>query len=191
MKSVALYFDYASPWAYVTEELLARKLPGVTVTHHPIYLRGLETFARGLPYTAAKLQYLARDLARVAEHEGVTLVPPVTFPLDGLQALRGAYVAQGSGAFDRYHRAAFRAAWAEQRDIGKKEVVAAILAQAIGTSESAALEALSDPSIKERLREATLQAEARGVFGTPTFFVEDEMFWGHDRFEYVARAAIP
>lgn len=45
------------------------------------------------------------------------------------------------------------------------------------------------PAVKDRLREATAAAEARGVFGVPTFFVGDEMFWGHDRFDYVARAA--
>ncbi len=188
-KSVDFYFDYASPWAYVADELLARKLPGITVTYHPIYLRGLETFSKGLPYTAAKLQYQARDLTRVVAHEGVTMVPPMVFPIDGLQSLRAAFVARDSGAFDRYHRAAFRAAWAEQRDISQKEVVARILAEAIGASESTALEAMSAPAIKDRLREETTKAEARGVFGTPTFFVGDEMFWGHDRFDYVARAS--
>ena len=189
MKNVALYFDYASPWAYIADELLPRKLPGITVTHHPIYLRGLETFAKGLPYTGAKLQYLARDLARVAAHEGVTLVPPVSFPVDGLHALRAAYVAKDSGAFDRYHRAAFRAAWAEQRDISQKDVIARLLAEAIGANEAAALEAMTAQAIKDRVRGATAEAEAHGVFGTPTFVVGDEMFWGHDRLEYVARAA--
>jgi 2-hydroxychromene-2-carboxylate isomerase len=189
MKLVEMYFDYASPWAYLANELVPRKLPGAAVTYRPIYLRGLETFSKGLPYTGGKLAYLARDLARCAAHEGVQLLPPASFPVDGLHALRGAYVAMESGAFDRYHRAMFRAAWAEQRDVGKKEVAAAILAEALGSGEAAALEAMSAQPVKDRLRDATSQAEARGVFGTPTFFVDDEMFWGHDRFDYVARAA--
>jgi 2-hydroxychromene-2-carboxylate isomerase len=190
MKSIETYFDYASPWAYLASELMPRKLPslGAAVVHRPIYLRGLESFAKGVPYTAAKLTYLMRDLARCAEHEGVTLTTPPAFPIDGLHALRGAIVAQDSGAFDRYHRTVFRAAWAEARDISKKEVVATILADALGSSEATAVEAMSVPTVKERLRDATTAAEARGVFGVPTFFVGDEMFWGHDRFDYVARA---
>ena len=48
---------------------------------------------------------------------------------------------------------------------------------------------MAAPSIKDRLRDATSEAQNRGVFGVPTFFVGDEMFWGHDRFAYVARAA--
>lgn len=189
MKTIELYFDYASPWAYLASELLPRKLPGLAVTYRPIYLRGLETFSKGLPYTGAKLAYLMRDVARCAQYEGVTLAPPASFPVDALQALRGALVAQESGAFDRYHRHAFRAVWTEGRDMTKKEVVAAILAEALGSSEATALEALAAPGVKDRLREATAAAEARGIFGVPTFFVGDEMFWGHDRFDYVARAA--
>ena len=191
MKPIETYFDYASPWAYLASELMPRKLPslGAAVVYRPIYLRGLESFAKGVPYTHSKLAYLMRDLARCAEFEGVTLMQPPTFPIDGLHALRGAIVAQDSGAFDRYHRSAFRAAWASGRDINQREVVAAILAEALGSSEATALEAMAVPSIKERLREATAAAEARGVFGVPTFFVGDEMFWGHDRFDYVARAA--
>lgn len=191
MKTIDFYFDYASPWAYLANELLPRKLPNtsVSVAHHPVYLRGLETFSKGLPYVSAKLAYLMHDFQRCAAYEGVTVAPPASFPLDGLQALRAACVAQDSGAFDRYHRAAFRAMWAEGRDLGDKTVVARILADALGANEASALEAMTAQPIKDRLREATTAAETRGVFGTPTFFVGDEMFWGHDRFDYVARAA--
>jgi len=188
MTNIDLYFDYASPWAYVASELLPRKLPGVAVTHHPIYLRGLEGFAKGLPYTGTKLSYLARDLARCAAYENVPLLPPAVFPVDGLHLLRAAYVAMESGAFEAFHRAAFRAVWAEQRDVSSKEAVAPLLASAIGSSREVALEAIAAPAVKDKLRTATAAAEARGVFGTPTFFVGDEMFWGHDRFDYVARA---
>jgi 2-hydroxychromene-2-carboxylate isomerase len=192
MKHVDLYFDYASPWAYLASETVARRLPGVTIAWKPIYLRGLETFSKGLPYTGAKLDYLIKDFTRCTAHEGVPVAPPAAFPLDGLHALRAAYVAMDAGAFDRFHRAMFRAIWAEQRDAGK-ETVAAILAEAVGPAVAKtadeALAKMSEPAVKERLREATAKAAERGVFGTPTFFVGDEMFWGCDRMDYVARAA--
>jgi 2-hydroxychromene-2-carboxylate isomerase len=192
MKTIAFYFDYASPWAYLANELLPTKLKGAgaAITFHPIYLRGLETFSKGMPYGGAKLAYLLRDFQRCAEHEGITVAPPATFPLDGLHALRAAYVAQERGAFERYHPAAFRATWAGGRDTNDKNVVAGFLAEALGSNEAAALEAMAAQPIKDRLREATAAAQARGVFGTPTFLVGDEMFWGHDRFDYLARAAV-
>jgi 2-hydroxychromene-2-carboxylate isomerase len=189
MKSVDFYFDYASPWSYLASEVATRKLPGIAIHHLPIYLRGLETFSKGLPYTGAKLTYLMRDFARCAEHEGVKVTPPASFPIDGLSALRAALVAQERGAEGRYHPAAFRATWAEAKDISKKEEVARLLADALGSTEAEALEAMTAQPIKDRLRDATVAAEKRGVFGVPTFFAGDEMFWGHDRFDYVARAA--
>jgi 2-hydroxychromene-2-carboxylate isomerase len=105
--------------------------------------------------------------------------------------LRAAIVAQGRGddVFARYHRAAFRAAWSEQRDVSNKEVAAALLAEAIGSSSAEAEAAMADRAVKTKLRENTEQAAARGAFGVPTFFVGDEMFWGHDRMDYVLRAA--
>jgi 2-hydroxychromene-2-carboxylate isomerase len=75
----------------------------------------------------------------------------------------------------------FRAAWQDRRDISNKQVVAE-LARPLGLD-------LEDPSLKDALREATDVAVKRGVFGVPTFFVGDEMFWGHDRMHHVVRAA--
>lgn len=189
MKNVDVYFDYASPASYLASETAARKLPGVHLKWRPIYLRGLPTFAAGLPYDSAKLAYLARDIARCAEHEQVRLVPPARFPVDGLHALRAAFVAEARGAFDRYHPMMFRAVWAEQRDISDRSVVAALLADVLGTSAAEAEAAITEPAVKARLREETDAAIARGVFGAPSFFVGDELFWGHDRMDYVLRAA--
>jgi len=189
MKPVTVHYDYASPWAFIASEIAEAELPGVPLVWVPTYLRGLESFATGVPYTAAKLQYIARDLARVAEHEKVKLVPPATFPVDGLSMLRGAIVAKDRGAFDRYHRSAFRATWSEARPTSDRAVAAALLAEAIGSTQAEAEAAMADGAVKTKLRENTEQAVARGVFGTPTFFVGDEMFWGHDRMSYVRREA--
>ncbi len=178
--SVEFCFDYASPWAYLADAILDRRLPGVPIAYRPIYLRGLETFSKGLPYTANKLAYVTQDFARVAAYEAVPVAPPPQFPINGIHALRAAYVALdlGSDVFLRYHGAMFRAAWVEQADVGALEVVARLLASVAPLVESAALDALRTAQVKERLREETAKAEARGVFGTPTFFVGDEMFWG-------------
>jgi 2-hydroxychromene-2-carboxylate isomerase len=189
MKNVTVHYDYASPWAYLASELAERKLPGVPLTWVPTYLRGLESFATGVPYSAAKLTYITRDLVRVAEHEKVPLQPPVTFPIDGLSTLRAAIVALERGAFDRYHRAAFRAAWAEQKDVSNRTVAVTLLAEAIGSTVAEAEAAMSSPSVKTTLRTNTEAAAAKGAFGVPTFFVDEEMFWGHDRMDYVLRAA--
>lgn len=189
MKTIEFYFDYASPFSYLASELVPKRFAGITIDWRPIYLRGLPLFAQGVPYVGEKLTYLTRDLQRVAEHEGIPLAPPVTFPVDGLQALRGAYVAKERGAFDRYHHLAFRACWAESRDIASKDVVIDLLAEATGGARDDLLAAISDAAVKTKLREETERALSRGLFGVPAFFVGDELFWGHDRMDYAARAA--
>lgn len=186
MQRVLFYFDYASPWAYLANELLPARLSGIDVSPCPVYLRGLETFAQGMPYTAAKLQYIARDLVRCTEHEGVRFTPPPVFPINGLYALRAALLAERDGVLARLHSALFRAAWAEARDVSNKAVVAD-LAREVGLAQVA--EALDDPWAKAELKARTEAAATRGVFGVPTFVVGDELFWGHDRMEYVRRFA--
>lgn len=191
MKTIEIYFDYASPWAYLASEIVPRRFGAATISWRPIYLRGLPAFATGVPYDAAKMAYAAVDFARCVAHEGVPFTPPASFPLDGLHGLRAAYVAMDAGVFDAFHPAMFRAAWAEHNDVSNKEVVGAILAAALGQGAAVgdALARMAEPAIKDRLRAATTEAVARGVFGVPTFMVGDEMFWGHDRMDYAARAA--
>lgn len=190
-QTIALYYDYASPWSYLASELVETKLPGVAIDWRPIYLRGLPQFREGMPYTGAKLRYMGLDLLRCAEHEGVPLRFPSTFPVNGLYAVRGALAARALEAFPVYHQAMFRAAWRDDRDVAKRDVVVEIAAEAgLDRARFAAL--LEAPETKERLRADTAAAEARGVFGVPAFFVgpenDAELFWGHDRLDYVARA---
>jgi len=184
-RTVEFLFDYASPFAYLASELLAQKLPGIEVVHKPIYLRGLEPFSKGVPYTMPKALYVVRDYHRCAEHEGVATKLPSVFPINGLYAVRGAHVAMEQGQFPAYHAAMFRAAFRDDRNISSKETVLEVAREA-GVDVAGRIDA---PELKERLRAETSAAEARGVFGVPSFFVGDELFWGHDRLDFVLRAA--
>ena len=99
-------------------------------------------------------------------------------------ALRGALVAKDEGRFAEYHHPIYRARWAEPRDLSEPSVVHEHLANA-GLDADAALAQAESAEIGERLEAATAEAIERGVFGVPTIFVGDEMFWGNDRFELV------
>lgn len=186
--TIEFLFDYASPWAYLASELLPRVLPGAEIRFKPIYLRGLETFAQGMPYSVRKSQYVLKDYYRCASHEGVKTQFPNRFPINGLYALRGAVWALESGVFPAYHQAMFYAAWRDNRDISNKDTVIAVASE-VGIDAPSFAAAIDQSPIKDKLKADTAAAQERGVFGVPTFFVGDEMFWGHDRMEYVARAA--
>jgi 2-hydroxychromene-2-carboxylate isomerase len=187
MRGVELLFDYASPYAYLANERLGSVLPGVRVTHVPVYLRGFEAFSKGVPFTAPRLAYILKDLHRCAQEYGLPFRVPASFPVNGLYSLRGAIAARRAGMFDVYHHAMFRAVWAEGRETSTRDSVAQIM-RSLGLGDLVA--GLDDASIKHELRTTTEAAARRGVFGVPTFVVGDELFWGHDRMHQVARAAL-
>ncbi|HEY3817552.1 MAG TPA: 2-hydroxychromene-2-carboxylate isomerase [Polyangiaceae bacterium] len=183
---VDFLFDYSSPWSYLADATLSRWFAPGQVHYVPVYLRGFETFAKGVPYSAAKMAYLLKDMVRSSEHVGVPVKMPPVFPINGLYALRGAIAAEREGCFARYHAAMFPAAWRDGRDVSSKDVVKEIAREAGAPSVA---EALDDPTIKETLRANTERGVGRGAFGVPSFFVGEELFWGHDRMHLAGAAA--
>ncbi len=96
--------------------------------------------------------------------------------------LQAALVAKDAGRLREFHYPAYRARWAEARDVSDPEVVSQLLAGA-GLEPGPTLEQARSDAVAARLDADTREAVERGVFGVPTVFVKDEMFWGNDRFE--------
>lgn len=181
-------FDYASPFAYLADYLVDRDfgdLP-VEIRRIPVYLRGFELFSQGMPYSGAKTAYLARDLTRCAEHANVPVGVPAKMPINGLYMLRAYIALDGRPEQELFRKAVFRATWVDGADTSDPEVVVQ-LGETIGVDHRELAAAMSTPAVKNRLRANTDSAIARGAFGVPTLFVEDQMYWGHDRLEYVHR----
>lgn len=188
-RSVDVYFDFSSPFAYfgcTQIERVARRA-GAMVSWKPLLLGGLfrsigTPDAPILAFTECKRRYYTRDLDRWSAYWKVPFRFPTRFPMVTVKALR-TYLALPEDRRDAYRDNVFRAYWAEDRDIADD----AVLASCIG-DEAIAREAIAKASgdaIKAALRSATEEAQARGVFGVPTFFVGNERFWGQDRLELV------
>ena len=188
-KAVEFYFDYASPYAYVANEVLEKKLPGAEIIYKPTYLRGLEMFREAMPFTARKVVYMSKDLARITHREGIPHCQPSAFPVNGIHGLRGALWCQENAPemFRTYHRALFRATWAEDQNVSDKSVVVEIAA-GLKIDRDAFVSGIGDARLKQQLKENTAAAEARGIFGVPSFIVDGELYWGHDRMDYVREA---
>ena len=185
------YFDYACPWAYLAScrvEAYFRDL-GVEIDFRPVSLKVLyEPFADGgtLPKLGErKRRNQANDLRHWAEVVGAELASsqPKERP-DTSLLLRAALVAKDAGRFRELHYPAYRARWAEGRDVGDPAVVRELLERA-GLDAGTALARAASDELAARLDSESRAAVARGVFGVPTIFVGDELFWGNDRFELV------
>jgi len=188
------YFDYACPWAYLGScrvEAYFRDL-GAEIDLRPVSLKVLyEPSPDGTPPSLPKQgprkqKNFGSDLRHWAEMIGaeISANQPKERP-DTSLLLRAALVAKDAGRLREFHYPAYRARWAEARDIADPAVVKSLLQNAGLDGERALARAQSD-ELRARIDAASRAAIERGVFGAPTLFVGDDMFWGNDRFE-VAR----
>ena len=191
-KQVEFYFDFGSPYSY----LAYKALPGIAAAHaaqivwRPMLLGGVfkATGNHSPAEIPAKSKWMQRDMQRWAERYGAAFTRNPHFPINTLTLMRGAAGMQMRGPdFRKYVEAIFHAMWEEPRNLGEPQELAAVLRQA-GFDADAFQSLVNDPAVKEQLKKNTEEAVARGVFGAPTFFVGEEMFWGQDRLDFVAEA---
>jgi 2-hydroxychromene-2-carboxylate isomerase len=110
---------------------------------------------------------------------------PSHFPLNTIKALRLVLVDEKQA--EATALAAFRALWAEDRNIAEEPELRRI-AEAGGLDATTALAAIEDVRVKDKLRANTDEAIARGAFGAPTLVVDEQLFWGNDRLHFVEAA---
>src|SRR5438105_8503529 len=174
---IDFYFDFASPYGYIAAEkidALAAKYERV-VNWHPILLGAVfkVTGAAPLPELPLKGDYSLRDFARSAAFHGVPFRVPEKFPIGSIAAARAIYWLQNHdpGLAKQVALAFFRAYFVQGIDISAPEAVLDVAA-AEGVDRNALAAALNDPAVKERLKQATEAALARGVFGSPFVIVD-------------------
>lgn len=129
-----------------------------------------------------KGRYMWRDVEREAERLGLPFKRPALFPADSVLSARLALVGLDEPWGLPFAKAVFQAEFVFGQDIGLPATLYALL-EDLGQDGPAIHEAALSPFWKPRLRAVTQTALARGIFGAPTFFVEDEVFWGNDRLE--------
>lgn len=182
---IKFYFDYNSPYSYIAslrvEELCQRA--GAELLWLPVVLGGIfQSNEIEPPHTKMnRRRYLFEDLKDLAAYYGIPYKERTVFLFKPILSLRATLaVPQGAERAKAVH-ALYRGAFAEDLDLGEADVVTRLLIEA-GLDGTALVERTQDAAIKNELKAITDEAIAKGVFGAPTFFVDDgKMFWGHDR----------
>ncbi|MBT2789571.1 2-hydroxychromene-2-carboxylate isomerase [Paraburkholderia strydomiana] len=187
-RRIEFWFDFGSNYSYLSvmrieAEAAAR---GVSVDWRP-FLLGPIFRALGFDNSPFVLQkekgaYVWKDMERQCRKYGIALTRPSVFPRAALLALRVALLGAEREWIAAYCREIMQQNFVHDRDIGSIEVVSEALAKLSLPAQQIVAEAQSDAN-KLRLREQTEAAASKGIFGAPTFFVGDEMFWGNDRLE--------
>ena len=192
-KTIEFYFDFGSPAAY----LAATQLPhiaadtGAALLWKPMLLGGV--FQATGNHSPADIKpkgpYMNADLKRFARRYGVPFVHNPHFPVNTLLLMRGATGMQMKEPerFAAYVDAVYHAMWVEPQNLNDPATVGAVLQNA-GFDAGALLALAGAQETKDRLKAVTQEAVERGVFGAPTMFVGDQMFWGQDRLDFVREA---
>jgi 2-hydroxychromene-2-carboxylate isomerase len=189
-QQVDFFFDFVSPYTYLAQTQLPAVKTRTSATFRlwPMHLLNLMKRVGNSPTTvlcANKMKYAGADIGRWVSRYGVPFqLNPHVFGADQSLALRGALVAQDQGVEDAYNRAVFSAFWAEGVDVNDRARLAEAL-KAGGLDGKALLETADASRYGERLVENTEVAAQRGVFGSPTFIVGDDVFFGNDRLEFL------
>jgi 2-hydroxychromene-2-carboxylate isomerase len=194
-KTVEFFFDVGSPTAYLASTQIQKIATetGATLVYRPMLLGGVfKATGNSSPVTVpAKGKWMFSDMSLWAKRYGVTLKMNPFFPINTLPLMRGAVAMQMRmpEKFDAYLAAVMNAIWQDKKNMGDPAVIAEVLTQ-IGLDPGAFMAMIGDDEIKAALVKNTEEAVNRGVFGAPTFFVSDQMFFGQDRMVFVKEAIL-
>ena len=190
-KKIEFLFDVGSPTAYLAWSQLPAicERTGAELVYTPVLLGGIFKATGNNPPGAvpAKGMYMMRDLARYSARYQVPLTMNPHFPVNTLMAMRLATAALDSDQRDTVLAALFEGLWLREKNLADIDVLGRTLADAGLDPQEWAARA-QDQAVKDRLKATTEEAVERGVFGAPTFFVGDDMFFGQDRLDFVEEA---
>ena len=192
-RQIDFYFDFVSPYSYLatTQFPRLRADTGADIVYTPFRILELMKLVGNRPTTVEcknKGTYAGADIRRWAARYGVPYKRnPHLRSIDHDFLRRAAVVAIEQGHGDTYVRSVYRAIWAEEANLADRLNLVAVLDTAALEGE-ALLEAADEPRYGELLDKSTEAAAQRGVFGSPTFFVGDQMFFGNDRLDFLTEA---
>jgi 2-hydroxychromene-2-carboxylate isomerase len=186
---IEFYFDFGSPNAYLAYKVMPaieRRL-GTRFELKPALLGGIfkatgnQSPAVTLAGVPTKAAYERRETERfIARHNLTSYRFNPAFPINTLHMMRGTMLARKLGVFERYVEAVYAGMWEQALNMGELDVFHGVL-DAAGLPTREFVEHVVDPDVKAALIASTEEAVGRGAFGSPTFFVGDEMFFGKDR----------
>jgi len=195
---VQFLFDFGSPNAYLAELVIPEieRRTGVKFEYVPVLLGGIfkltnnRSPAETLAGVKNKPQFMELETERFIRRYNIkSFRKNPFFPVNTLQLMRGAVAAQFEGIFEPYFRAAYHHMWEAPKKVDDPRVAREAFA-----SSNIDFDRLSGRSqqldVKDRLRDLTQDAVDRGAFGSPTFFVGTEMFFGKDQLRDVEEAIV-
>ena len=185
-RSIDFYFDVVSPYAFIAHNKI-KKIhisKKILINYKPILLGGLHNLAgiTAPAFNKFKMIYMRNDCTLVSKKNNIKFQWNDNFPINSLNIMRGYLLIRKELKYD-YINKIFNAYWVDNKDMTKQENIDFILDQ-LKIDQNFFLEGINNEKIKDELKKLTNEAFNKGVFGAPSFIINDKIFWGQDRLEY-------
>ena len=192
IKPLEFYFDFISPYSFLAHKQI-RKIEnkeGIKIIYKPVLLGGLHNLhgIKAPAFIPAKAKHMVRDCKLIAEKNNIRFKFNSYFPIRSLNLMRGVLVAEEDNIKKYYIDNIFNTIWQDGLNMNDAIVIQKILQNLNINPKTFSLRTTSS-LIKDLLRKKTNDAYEKGVFGAPTFVVNNKIFWGQDRIEFALREA--
>ena len=186
-KTIDFYFDFVSPYTFISfQQIKSLKFKqDFKFRLKPILLGGLHNLHKitAPAFIPAKAKFMIRDCKMVSEKHKISFKFNSYFPIKTVDLMRGVIIAEDDGIANNYIDKIFEAMWVSGRNLNDQDVIDKILKNLQINPKTFSLRILNQ-NIKDDLKKRTQEAYEKGVFGAPTFLVNNKIFWGQDRLEY-------
>ena len=192
IKSFDFFFDFISPYSYLAHKQI-RNIEyqyKIEINYMPILLGGLLNLVeiKAPASIPSKAKFMIKDCKLFAEKLNIKFKFNSYFPIQSLNLMRGVLIARNENKTSLYIDKFFDACWKDGLNLNDQEIVDKILEDLNFNLEAFKLK-ISEQKIKDELKKRTKDAYLKGVFGTPSFIINNKMFWGQDRLEFVLKEA--
>jgi 2-hydroxychromene-2-carboxylate isomerase len=186
-KPFEFYFDFVSPYSFIAHKEIKKleKKESIKIKYNPILLGGLHNLhgIKAPAFIPAKAKFMIKDCKLASEKNKTKFKFNSYFPIKTLNLMRGTFVAQEDEVKSFYIDKIFNAIWEDGLNMNDQNIVDKIIKNMDINPKTFFLRT-STLNIKNMLKKKTDEAFAKGIFGAPTFLVNNKIFWGQDRLEY-------
>lgn len=192
IKPFDFFFDFTSPYSYLAHKQI-RNIENqykIVINYMPILLGGLHNLAEieAPAFIPSKAKFMIKDCKLFAEKLNIKFKFNSHFPIHSLNLMRGVLIARKENKTSLYIDKFFDACWKDGLNLNNQNIVNEILEDLNFNIETFKLK-ISEQKIKHELKKRTKDAFLKGVFGAPSFIINNKMFWGQDRLEFVLKEA--
>ncbi len=186
-KTFEFYFDFVSPYSFIAHKEI-RKLEKknlIKVRYKPVLLGGLHNLhgIKAPAFIPSKAKFMIKDCKLITEKKRISFKFNSYFPIKTLNLMRGALVAEEDDFLNYYIDKIFDSVWKDGLNMNDQSIIDKILKN-INVNPKEFFFRANSESIKNLLKKKTSDAFDKGIFGAPTFYINNKIFWGQDRLDY-------